>query len=49
MRTEITPGQAPDHLGFDRVLTDNLPEQSVLLASIGYDADNIREKSHHFG
>ena len=44
MRTEITPGQTSDYLGFDRVMVDNLPEPSVLLADRGYDADSIREK-----
>jgi len=44
MRTEITPGQTSDYLGFDLVMDDNLPEPSVLLADRGYDADSIREK-----
>ena len=44
MRTEITPGQTSDYLGFDLVMADNLPEPRVLLADRGYDADNIREK-----
>ncbi|PIL17741.1 hypothetical protein P775_23485 [Puniceibacterium antarcticum] len=44
MRTEITPGQTSDSLGFDLVMVDNLPEPSVLLADRGYDADNIRKK-----
>lgn len=43
MRTEITPGQTSDYLGFDLVMADNLPEPSVLLADRGYDSDNIRE------
>lgn len=43
MRTDITPGQASDYTGFDLVMTDNLPEPSVLLADRGYDADNIRK------
>ena len=30
------------HLGFDMVLTDNLPTPSVLLADRGYDSDSIR-------
>ena len=42
MRTEITPGQTSDYLGFDLVMVDNLPEPSVLLADRGYDADGIR-------
>ena len=41
MRTEITPGQTSDYLGFDLVMADNLPEPSVLLADRGYDADSI--------
>ena len=44
MRTEITPGQTSDYLGFDLVMADNLPEPSVLLADRGYDADSIRER-----
>ena len=43
MRTDITPGQTSDYLGFDLVMDDNLPEPSVLLADKGYDADSIRE------
>lgn len=42
MRTEITPGQTPDYLGFDLVMADNLPEPSVLLADRGYDSDDVR-------
>ena len=41
MRTEITPGQTSDYLGFDLVMADNLPEPSVLLADRGYDANSI--------
>jgi len=26
MRSEITPGQTSDYLGFDLVMADNLPE-----------------------
>lgn len=43
MRTEITPGQTSDYLGFDLVMAENLPEPSVLLADRGYDADSIRK------
>ena len=43
MRTEITPGQTSDYLGFDLVMADNLPEPSVLLADRGYDSDNVRK------
>ena len=42
MRTEITPGQTSDYLGFDLVMADNLPEPSVLLADRGYDFDDVR-------
>lgn len=44
MRTEITPGQTSDYLGFDLVMAANLPSPSVLLADRGYDADSIRAK-----
>ena len=44
MRTEITPGQTSDYMGFDLVMADNLPEPSVLVADRGYDADSIRRK-----
>lgn len=44
MRTEITPGQTSDYMGFDLVMVDNLPEPSVLLADRGYDAGSIRKK-----
>lgn len=43
MRTDITPGQTSDYLGFDLVMDDNLPEPFVLLADKGYDADSIRD------
>jgi transposase len=43
MRTDITPGQTSDYLGFDLVMADNLPEPKVLLADRGYDADRIRK------
>ncbi len=43
MRTEITPGQTSDYLGFDLVMPDNLPEPSVLLADRGYEAGRIRK------
>lgn len=44
MKTEITPGQTSDYLGFDLGMADNLPEPSVLLADRSYDADSIRGK-----
>ena len=43
MRTEVTPGQTSDYLGFDLVIADNLPDPRVLLADRGYDADRIRK------
>ncbi len=43
MRTDITPGQTSDDLGFDLGMDDNLPEPRVLLAERGYDADRIRQ------
>ena len=43
MRTEITPGQTSDYLGFDLVMADNLPQPAVLVADRGYDSDKIRE------
>ena len=39
MRSDITPGQTSDYLGFDLVMDDNLPEPSVLLSDRGYDSD----------
>ncbi len=49
MRTDITPGQTSDYLGFDRVMDNNLPEPIVLLADKGYDADRIRAELHSRG
>ena len=43
MRTEITPGQTSDYLGFDLVMADNLPEPSVLLADRSYGSDKVRK------
>jgi transposase len=43
MRTEITPGQTSDYIGFDMVMADTLPVPNVLLADRGYDADRIRK------
>lgn len=43
MRSDITPGQTSDYLGFDLVMDDNLPEPRVLLADRGYDADRVRK------
>lgn len=43
MRSNITPGQTSDYLGFDLVMDDNLPEPCVLLADRGYDSDKVRE------
>jgi len=43
MRSEITPGQTSDYLGFDLVMADHLPEPRVLLAGRGYGSDNVRK------
>ena len=43
MRSEITPGQTSDYLGFDLVMADHLPEPCVLLADRGYGSDNVRK------
>jgi IS5 family transposase len=43
MRSDITPGQTSDYLGFDLVMYNNLPEASVLLADRGNDSDKVRE------
>jgi transposase len=44
MRTEVTPGQTSDYLGFDLVMADNLPSPRVLLADRGYDGASSRAK-----
>ena len=43
MRSDITPGQTSDYLGFELVMDDNLPEPCVLLADRGYDSDKVRK------
>ncbi len=43
MRSDITPGQTLDYLGFDLVMDNSLPEPSVLLADRGYDPDKVRK------
>jgi len=43
MRSDITPGQTSDYLGYDLVMDDNLPEPCVLLADRGYDSDKVRK------
>jgi transposase len=43
MRSDNTPGQTSDYLGFDLVMDDNLPEPAVLLADRGYASDKVRE------
>ena len=43
MRSDITPGQTSDYLGFDLVMADNLAEPSVMLADRGYDSDKVPE------
>lgn len=35
MRSDIMPGQTSDYLGFDLVMSANLPEADVLLADRG--------------
>ena len=42
-RSEITPGQTSDYLGFDLVMADTLPAPSAQLAGRGYDAASIRK------
>lgn len=49
MRTDITPGQTSDYLGFDLVMSDNLPKPQVLLADRGYDADRIQKTREQRG
>ncbi len=43
MRSDITPGQASDYLGFDGVMDADAPEPSVLLADRGDASDNVRK------
>jgi IS5 family transposase len=43
MRSDITPGQTSDYLGFNLVMDNNLAEPCVLLADRGYDSDKVRE------
>jgi transposase len=43
MRSDITPGQRSDCLGFDLVMDDNLPEPCALLADRDYDSDKVRK------
>jgi transposase len=43
MRSDITPRQTSDYLGFDLVIDGNLPEPCVLLADRRYDSDKVRE------
>jgi transposase len=40
-RSDITPGQTSDDLGFDLVRDDTLPQPCVLLADQFYDNDNV--------
>lgn len=42
-KSDITPGQTSDYLGFDLVMDDNLPEPCVLLADRGYNSDKVRK------
>ena len=41
MRSDIMQGQTSDYLGFDLVMSDNLPELGVLLADQSYDFDKV--------
>jgi hypothetical protein len=43
MRSDITPGQTSDDLGFDLLIGGNLPEPCALLADQGYDTGNVRK------
>jgi transposase len=43
MRSDITPGQTSDYLGFDLVMDANTPEPSVLLADRGNGSGNLRK------
>lgn len=43
MRTDITPRQTSDYLGFDLVMHNNLSEPFALFAGQGYYADKIRK------
>jgi transposase len=43
MRSDITPGETSDYLGFDLVMDNNLSEPSVLLADRGHNSDKVRE------
>lgn len=43
MRSDITPGQTSDYLGFELVMADNLPKPAALLVDRGYDSDNVRK------
>lgn len=43
MRSDITQGQTSDHLGFDLVMNDNLPDLWVLLADRSYDFDKVQK------
>lgn len=47
MRSDITPGQTSDYLGFDLAIDDTLPEPCVLLADRGYDSDKVRACLDH--
>jgi transposase len=43
MRSDITPGQTSDYLGFCVVMDNNLPDPSVRLADRGHNSDKVRE------
>ena len=43
MKTELTPGQTSDYVGYDALCDADLPPARVLVADKGYDADAIRD------
>jgi hypothetical protein len=43
MRSDITPGQTSDYLGFGLVMDASLPEPCVLLADRGNGSGNLRK------
>lgn len=43
MKKALTSGQTSDHVGYDAVMDDDLPQPEVLLADKGYDSNAIRD------
>ncbi len=43
LRSDISPGETSDHLRFDLVMDDNLPEPCVLLADRDHVSDKVRK------